>query len=186
MVKTIKNLTIMLNRHILYLMRLETVFQNELRDSFRYLYPNGFWLKIPDGIAVGETRFIPEKPFDIIAIVSGLTMALELKAHKKHTAWPVSSLRPSQIEGLRASKLAGAVSYVVILVRYKEQFRKINFAAFIDIDNLPDTKSITVADLRKYPHIVRQKVDGKTIWDLRFIKNYLTSQADATQQLLAI
>lgn len=73
----------------------------------------GFWYKIPDTLGVGNV-----KPFDVIALYAGTTYAIEAKLHKTHTAFPLSKIEPHQIMNLRMAARNGAISTVLIGVRF--------------------------------------------------------------------
>lgn len=151
--------------------RLESQFQSELKKSFNHLYPDGFWLKIPDGIAVKDNlRFIPPKPCDVVVGIEGRSYAIELKAHKSHQSWSTTNLRPSQRKGLADAARAGWVSGVLILVRYEQQNIRTKFAAWMPHDKIPTGGSITVKALREYYQTIpRRSVNGRMVWDIRFL-----------------
>jgi len=62
----------------------ETQFQAEIRASLLYWNPQGMYIKIPDAMRGGNSRFIPKKPFDIIFLTGFSTLCLEAKLIKRY------------------------------------------------------------------------------------------------------
>jgi len=75
----------------------ESVFNSEIVGSLRDF---GFWAyKIPDfpQSMIRGSRFNPEKPFDIVGMISEIGVAIEGKQMRKFEAFGIRHMRPSQI-----------------------------------------------------------------------------------------
>jgi len=167
--------------------RLEHVFQGELRDSLFFYFPDIFYYKLPDGISVGGektdengksiwTRFIPEKPFDAMFSYRKIHCAMEYKVHKKHTAWPLSAMRPSQITGLNLADKNGKYGFVFLNVRYGLGNSRTDIVYVIhisEINRLNDEgiKSLSLEKLKFYTSLEKEKVGENKFWNVnKFIK----------------
>lgn len=165
----------------------EQVFTTEVKHSVEYYYKNAFWLKIPDlpVFKGSKTRFAPQKPFDFMLAYKGNLIAVEAKVHKKHTAWPLSSVKDHQIEGLLSIGDNGFKSYVMLNVRFgigKSKYNKSFLFSPQTIKQLKEMhKSIPVKELQLLSNVVNSKrVDKKpkgriSIWDIESCLN-LSSQ----------
>lgn len=65
----------------------ESIFQGELKNSI--IEEGGWCEKFPDGIRTKETRFIPSKPADLIAVVDQKPILIECKIIKE-----IKNIRP--------------------------------------------------------------------------------------------
>ena len=153
--------------------KLEIEFQQEVRKSFLLLYPNCFFHKINDMPRFEDSKFIKQKPFDIICANWHSAYAIETKVHKKDTAWPLSRISENQFEQL--GKCSNTIIFpgVLVLVRYQKNGEKINFCKWISYQDLviykqDGIKSIKIIDLM-VGRIERVKYNNETIWDLRKI-----------------
>lgn len=136
----------------------EATFLGEMARSVSEWGHPSWWYKIPDSPIYrgSKNRFTPPKPFDAILIQSGEPMAIEAKVHKKHRAWPLSSVKAHQIEGLQSVVAAGGRGVVLVNVRYGLGKDRENFAAWIPVSNMVDymgrdVKSLKVRELKEYP-----------------------------------
>jgi len=66
----------------------ETVFQQELKKTIEEA--GGWCKKFPDSIRTAQTRFIPEKPADLIAYIENTNILIECKMIKKIKSIPYS------------------------------------------------------------------------------------------------
>jgi hypothetical protein len=64
-----------------------------------------------------RTRFVPEKPCDILACVNGHMVAVEGKQMKKWQGFSIRFLRDNQIVALDSIVKAGGRAYVFVNVR---------------------------------------------------------------------
>lgn len=157
-------------------MRPEAQFVHELKESVQHLYPNSFWLKIPD-MPMGfqdrdklpdSIRFNPIKPFDIITIIDGIPIAIECK-YAKGEKFIWESVSDRQVKNLFKFKEAGGFAFIAIKLGYYD-----SLMSLIDIDsfitlcrelNLVNVKSINLFD--PVNSLVRIKVNKKLVWDIR-------------------
>lgn len=144
----------------------EKVFQHELRAAAKEF--GFFWHKIQDMPRYKEGGFIPKKPFDIFAAWHGRAIAIETKMHKKPTAWPLSEMRPSQIDGLGLAHELGVLALVIVNVRYGQGPAKVNYASVIPWPALAADLDVGLGSyapqfMSKFPRLRRQG----GLWDMR-------------------
>lgn len=153
----------------------ETRFKSELKESVETIYPDGFYCKIPDMPRTSQSRFIPEKPFDVILAFNRKVVGIELKAHTKHTAWPFDTVRENQIEGLLRFERNGgdnAFACVLVNVRYGRGKARVNFARvftiyeYLSLRDNSERKSLPINEMQKGLCLHRQKVRGRTVWPI--------------------
>jgi len=154
--------------------RLESVFQNEMRRSFLHFYPKCFYYKIPDGIRMGDwSSFIPPKPFDAFCSIDRINLAIEYKVHKVHTAWSLSALTESQLEGLESADKNAFYGFVLLNVRHGLGKVRVDKVYIIHISSVKrlmknGVKSIKFDDLEKYKQLKKIKLTDDTVgWDVR-------------------
>jgi Holliday junction resolvase len=93
----------------------EKHFVVELKNSLKN---HGFFFKIPDiPASMTMMRFMPDKPFDVIAVVKGIPIAIEAKMIKDHKSFGAKDLRETQVSGLTEFKNAGGRSFVFLNIR---------------------------------------------------------------------
>lgn len=147
----------------------ESRFKSQLKESFEFQYPDGYWLSIPDCPRSKVTRFIPEKPADVLVIVDGRPIFLELKCHRNKNAWPLAKV--TQLESLIKAINKGIKSYVVLNVKYNGTNSLVVLNPFELMSEA--RKSISVSDLMTSVVYGRQKItigsETKTVWDLAFL-----------------
>jgi len=100
----------------------EANFLTELKHSFGQM-ENTFWLKISDfpHFQGMKTRFDAAKPFDAVAVIDGVPIAIEAKMLKSFQAFGLRHLRECQIDGLERWERAGGKSYVFLNIRIKRE-----------------------------------------------------------------
>lgn len=111
----------------------------------------------------------------------GKLVVVEAKVHKKHTAWPLNSVKDHQIEGLISILDNGFEAYVMLNVRYGLGNSRFNKVFLFDPEVIKQISqqrnSIPVNDLHLFSTVIYHKrVDkiskGKiSIWD---IESYLS------------
>lgn len=94
----------------------EANFTTEVRKSLEEL---GVWsYKIPDAIRGPNTRFIPEKPFDVIASYKGIPIAIETKFMKSWRPFGKEDFQKSQLKELTNFQKKGqGRSFVLLNIR---------------------------------------------------------------------
>jgi len=169
----------------------EAVFAGEIKRSLLHIWPNGFYMKIPDsfGNAPGDgsnTRFTPPKYLDAIFFVNQQFFGFEYKQHRSSGAFPFSKVRPIQEEALSTIFNNGGHAYFVINIRYTKESR-VNVAVFVPIvewlalkeqfsyrksiplNALYDPLSATIGERSPFPALSTERIDGKTIWPMEVI-----------------
>jgi hypothetical protein len=158
----------------------EKIFQQEIRESVLALFPQAFYLKIPDTIGTKANH-----PFDCLfsfptpVVIDHPSLArrfgcyyfaLELKQVRKGDTLPTSKVPKHQVEGLYRASQAGWNSYIVI--NYREDGENISYFIPINtwISYYQHAKSVAQFILSQDPTVViikREKIDGKTHWNLK-------------------
>ncbi len=97
----------------------ESVFQNEWKIAFNFLYPHGHFVKIPDQPRFGgeRTHFAAPRPYDCYCIKDGKFIAFELKQQRSLSAFPFASVRDNQVDALQEVDRSGGRAYIVINYR---------------------------------------------------------------------
>jgi len=161
---------------------LEKTFQNEMRDSFKWIYSNHFWHKLRDIDSRFESQ-INKPPFDCFAIASGVPVCIELKAIDHLKGWNLKKddRLPNQLNKLKQAHYSGAVARVLLLVRVKRGSHKYNFFVNFRYDELVGVEKIGRGEILCRPRIERidfpalKLIDGKPkkkkVWDLPKIVN---------------
>jgi len=131
----------------------ESIFQKEIKESLRDL---GAWCeKFPDMPGFSDDfRFMPVKPFDLIAIYRGIPIAIECKMLKGYQAFSQSKMSDNQIEQLTLFELAGGKSFVFLNVRCSEPGKRVNRLIIFEWSMLQliwQSGSIKKVDLEIYP-----------------------------------
>jgi len=95
----------------------ERSFLTELKRSFEA--EHAFFYKISDmpHFAGMTSRFDKPKPFDAIAVLTGIPIAIEAKSFNDYKALNISLFRHCQVKGLDEFAEAGGKSYVFLNVR---------------------------------------------------------------------
>ena len=101
----------------------EVNFQQEIARSFRLLMPDAFYYKIPDPQYPKRTeegdairRIIP-RPYDCQVIDRGKFFAIELKLHKRTTAFPIDAVKENQLHSLQRVNANGGTGIILINAR---------------------------------------------------------------------
>lgn len=169
----------------------ETVFQKEWRTSFYYYYPRAHFIKVPDMPRVGDSRFIPRKPYDCYSFIDGHFMAFELKWMKSLTGFAFNNVTTYQIESLMEVHRNGGGGYIVINYRkydvserHQKQFgvpKRVNLVAimdvahFIDLDEAGDSASISFQQIIDDENIsIVPKKRGEEHWNFQRIISCIT------------
>jgi len=169
----------------------ETVFQKEWRTSFMYWYPKVHFVKVPDMPRVGDSRFVPRKPYDCYAVVDGRFMAFELKWMKSLTGFAFDNVTTYQIDSLMEVYQNGGGAYIVINYRkydvsekHQKQFevmKRVNFVAIMDVmhfvalDESGDSASIPFQQILDDENIlIVPKKRGEEYWNFERILSYIT------------
>lgn len=151
----------------------EAIFSTEVKSSLQDL---GCWAyKIPDAVRGPATRFIPEKPFDIVASYRGTAFAIETKQIKKWQSFGRKDFRPSQLKELTRFQTQGqGRSFVMLNVRIpRKENLCIIFEWWAFENELKAEKALSVADLKeiaKHHSIVAAK--GKFDFKI-FLERYV-------------
>lgn len=97
-------------------MKREAIFLSDLKRSWNL---DGFFFKIPDmpHFAGAKFRFDIAKPFDAIAALGGVAIAIEAKAFPEFKTFSKDMLRECQKEGLDRWTAAGQLALVVVQVQ---------------------------------------------------------------------
>ncbi len=144
----------------------EKVFNTEIKNSLVAL---GWWAyKIPDlpmgkdNAKKGKKKFKPirfnlPKPFDIIATIDGLSVAIEGKMIKKFQAFGMRDLRESQIENLEKQIKAGGQAFVFLNIRGMIDGRRENRCLYFKYEALKKDVTIRKSELLQYPYITGEK-----------------------------
>jgi hypothetical protein len=165
----------------------ESQFQAELKESFHHYCPNGIYVKIPDMPRSRTSRFIPQKPYDIILILPGRMIAMETKLLKKgKTSISKSSetgknmLR--QVMVLHHTESLGFGSYLAVEIvgKFRGMEKKIKKAFFftpVEIAQLIYRGEFSVAGIIKFTNeghgITCERKDG--LWDLKELTDPIDS-----------
>ena len=161
----------------------ETVFQKEWRDSFKFYFPTAHFVKVPDMPRVGDSRFIPRKPYDCYVFFEKVFVAFELKWMKSLTGFPFGAVTQYQIESLMEVSQNRGGAYIVINYRNYEvsekqqkQFnvgKRANLVAMIDIehfvklDERGDSASIPFKQILDDENVfLFQRLRGAEYWNL--------------------
>lgn len=157
----------------------EANFQQEIKESINWLWPEAFYHKLTDTpiFKGSQIRMAHPKPFDCFFIESGIGYALELKQHKLKAPFPFNKVKPHQIEGLLGWKMSGGRAYLLINIRLPERLANQVFAFEISQwtkiqREHPNWKSVNLVDMAWMAgkEINREQFvkDGekKTIWNL--------------------
>ena len=163
----------------------EAIFQGEWRDSWRKVFEDSHYIKIPD-VGGTDARFIPKKPYDCYAVLDGQFIAMELKLMVKLQGFPFNKVTQWQLDNLLEVKYSGATAYVVINYRVKgisDQTMKnnglkedklnevymIGIGTFERLDRATDAKSLPFQRLRAASTIIKQGEVSREgiLWDLR-------------------
>jgi penicillin-binding protein-related factor A (putative recombinase) len=123
----------------------ETVFQKEWRLSFHYYFPTAHFVKVPDMPRVGDSRFVPRKPYDCYAFFEKVFAAFELKWMKSLTGFPFNAVTQYQVESLMEVYQNRGGAYIVINYRnydvpekQQREFevpKRVNLVALIDVEH---------------------------------------------------
>lgn len=132
----------------------EAVFNTEVVRSIRAL--GGFAHKLGDSVRSEQTRFIGEKPCDIIAGVFGKFVGIESKQFKEMKGFSIRLLRDNQIEALSEMVRTGNRAFVFLNVR-------LNIAG-----SRPESR-LYYWDFAKWD---RQSIGVKVLRTLPFIKGH--------------
>lgn len=168
----------------------ETVFQKEWRDSFKSYFPDAHFVKVPDMPRVGNSRFIPRKPYDCYVFFEKVFVAFELKWMKSLTGFPFGAVTQYQIESLMEVARSRGGAYIVINYRnydvsekQQKQFtvgKRVNLVAMIDVeyfvklDEQGDRASIPFEQILDDENIfIFQKQWGDEHWNLPAIFMHL-------------
>ncbi|MBV6342414.1 hypothetical protein [Candidatus Magnetobacterium casense] len=131
----------------------ESVFQREVINSIKtlggvaYKFPDAVRGEVDDGEGGKKQRFIPPKPFDIIACIGGESIAIECKMIKEVKAFPLKAfcsakeaekgvyyIEWNQIKRLLEHELTGdGKSYVFLNVRKTEVGNRKNVLIILSI-----------------------------------------------------
>lgn len=154
--------------------QLESRLQATLKKDVKHLFPNSFYHKLTDSIRTRETRFIPEKPFDIFMVNESKPYAIETKVHKKHTKFSITKTTRNQIKHLlefQKSCNQCRQAFLLINVKYNIEERKVNYLIYFYPDEISESmKSIDIKGLDNPDRVIlREKIDGKTVWNLQKI-----------------
>ena len=107
----------------------EAVFNTEIRKSLELV--GHFSHKLTDSIRGPNTRFIPEKPFDIVSCSPrGVFTAVEGKQIKKWCGLTRSMLRPNQIASLDRTVKNRGKAYLMLNVRIPKE--RVNLCYIFD------------------------------------------------------
>jgi penicillin-binding protein-related factor A (putative recombinase) len=167
----------------------ETVFQKEWRASFNFHCPGAHFIKVPDMPRVGDSRFIPRKPYDCYMLVDGRFLAFELKWMKSLTGFAFNNVTTYQIESLMEVYRNSGGAYIAINYRkydvsekHQKQFgvdKRVNFVAimnvrhFIALDEAGDSASISFQQVFADNDIVIiPKKRGEEYWDFKKVLAY--------------
>ena len=152
------------------MIRPETKYQQELKISFKHLYPNSFYLKIPDmplGTQQREDlpdfiRFNPKKPFDIIVVINGIPVGIETKVSALDNI-SLSILTDRQEEKLLDFHNAGGKAFLSVKSKLS-----INIAYNFDIITWIELKKMlkNVGKVSSPNSMVRVKINKKLVWDV--------------------
>lgn len=173
----------------------ETVFQKEWRDSFNFHYPRAHFIKVPDMPKVGDSRFIPRKPYDCYVFRNGRFMAFELKWMKALSGFAFNNVTTYQIESLMEVYRNGGGAYIVINYRkydvsekHQRQFgvdKRVNFVAimdvahFISLDVSGDSASIPFQHILDDENIfISPKKRGEEHWNFNMILSLIDEDSD--------
>lgn len=123
----------------------EKVFQKEWRASFGFYFPDAHFVKVPDMPRVGDSRFVPRKPYDCYVFYEKVFVAFELKWMKSLTGFPFNSVTQYQVESLMEVYQNRGGAYVVINYRnynvpgkQQKEFgvgKRVNLVALIDVEH---------------------------------------------------
>lgn len=100
----------------------EKNFQTEVINSLK---ANGaFAYKIPDQPRYSDSaqRFNPPKRFDILAVYSGVPLAIECKFYKEFKGFGLNQFRDEQIDALNDHAAAGGKSFAFLNIRIKKPY----------------------------------------------------------------
>ena len=108
----------------------EAQFLTELKHSFRAQVEQCFWYKITDvpmGIRNSNSpmRFNVAKPFDVLAILNGVPVAIEAKYQNSFAEFGMGQIRPSQVIGLEAFAAGGGHSYIILNIRIPNECNRV-------------------------------------------------------------
>lgn len=133
----------------------EALFLTELKHSFREQVKNVFWYKIKDTPASvhasGAMRFDTPKPFDVLAVINGIPIAIEAKYMSDYQAFGKRHLRPAQVIGLEAFINGGGHSYIVLNIRKPREVNRVIIFNWLDFKKLD--KSIGKNQLQQCEYI---------------------------------
>ena len=158
----------------------ESKFISEFKKSVKFHFKEkAFFYKIIDSAAYGKEN---PKPFDAFMFLKDgykcFSYAIEFKSHTKYTAWPLSSVTDNQFNGLKSALEAGAMSYVILNVRFgtgknRKNFMRIFKLSEIHALKISGVKSLKVDNLEFVDpyYFDRIIIGGKKeiIWNLSWI-----------------
>lgn len=167
----------------------ESVFQTELRKSFKDVYGDScHFIKIPDMPRfTGETfTFAAVRPYDCFCLIDGKFFAFELKYIKAFSAFPIDRVREHQLVFLKEVERCGGKAYILINYRNSEvtdvqckkfrlegkRFNKVFFTTpsmFETLSEDVDRKSISFEQLSSSFGSI-DRTGG--VWDVRKLINY--------------
>ena len=110
----------------------EKVFQLEIAKSFKYLYPKGVYIKIPD--SYGNACFSAVKYIDAIFFYKKKFYGLEYKQIREPKAFPKNQLNDVQRETLANISANDGFAYVVINYRFGRGKTRTDVAIFLSYD----------------------------------------------------
>ena len=140
----------------------EKTFQNDFLISCQQA--NFYVKKIPDAVRSPQSRFIPQKPFDLFALNNGKFYALELKYLKvkklktKYSSFPLSKIRDVQLDNLRQIEQHGGKGFIVICTDISAVDTPEDAVAFfIPISEIKTNKGVMeFEELKKFRFITRR------------------------------
>lgn len=156
----------------------ENVFAREMAQSFKYLFPDNLYIKIPD--SYGMQRFTTVKYIDAIFFRTGKFYALEYKQVRDAGPFQKDKLNPIQRKTLEQVQNDGGAAYIIINYRFGKGKQRIDVALVLKYDEFKqletkvNRKSIPFNTLKensvnmKYKYI---KESGKSlkVWKLEEI-----------------
>ena len=157
----------------------EKTFQNDFLISCQQ--SNFYVRKIPDAVRSPQSRFIPQKPFDLFVLHDSRFYALELKYSKiiklktKYSSFSLSRIRDVQLTNLRQIEERGGRGFIVVCADVSETNMTESIVAFfIPIGDIKTNKGVLeFEELRKFKYITRRKTkkgkELKHVWEVERI-----------------
>ena len=157
-------------------MKPEAKFTKEIQESLHHMYNDrAYFFKIPDaprpniggmcgkckGQILGMLRFTPKRPFDLMLVIDGTPICIELKYHAKHTAWPLKCVNDNQIDNLVKAKKANCEAYVLVKMEHTQEAYKIDIDEFL---LAKETKKSIKLDNMIGEKMIRSKYNGRLTW----------------------